>query len=587
MDKIERIRKAFFNLGKSQRDIAEELHHGRNTVAKYVDEGAPVRYTRIVTPARPVLGSVVGHIDRILIDERNSNVPRKQRHTTHTLFVLLRDQYEYKGAEAPLRRYICQQRRALFGPRRLYTPIEHPPTGEAQVDWAEDVLVELGGQEVLVHALCIRLSHSGLPFVMCFHKMKMESFLAGHVHAFLFFGGVPFLLIYDNLKVAVFKVLTGRDRTEQQQFVAFRKHYLFDSRYCMVASPEEKGGVENGVGYYRRNFLTGIPKASDIHALNAMLLGKCKEEADRVQQRRHETIGDAFEKERPNLRTLPRFPFDCCCIRPVLASTHQLVQFDRNRYSVPARYVGRKGLIVKGYADEVVVVHGDEVVARHARLYGAYAESFDPLHYVPQLATKPGLLERGKPFVRWQMPPVLKSYSAQLKERHPVTATRLMVRVLLALENHSMDDVLAAVQLAMESGTCDPDAVLTILEPPQAPVAAVKLDLGDRPDLAVTVPLPDLTRYDQKFLGTPIPMKNEGGHHGTHTVVKGIPQEAPASHNGQGTGEMRSGRGGTGSFVRSVSAQSGGIGGSPAGGKHAAGAPGWCALPGGENAGRL
>lgn len=560
MDKIERVRKAFFNEGKSQRDISEEYHHGRNTVAKYVDEGAPVGYTRVVPPARPVLGKVMAHIDRLLLDERE-HVPRKQRHTAHTLFLLLRDEYQYTGAESPLRRYICERRRALFGPKRLHMPVEHPPSGEAQVDWAEKVAVELGGERVQVHAFCMRLNHSGLPFVMCFRAMKMESFLTGHVEAFAFYGGVPPVIVYDNLKVAVFKVLTGRERTEQQQFVAFRKHYLFDSRYCMVASPQEKGGVENGVGYYRRNFFTGIPQAANIDELNANLLTKCREEERRIQQRRLESIGEAFENERSTLRPSPRFRFDCCVVRPVQASSFQLVQFEKNRYSVPARYVGRKGLTVKGYVGEVVILHGAEVVARHVRLHGVWGESLAPIHYVPQLATKPGLLERGKPFVRWQMPPLLKCYLERLKEKNPATAARQFVRVLQALEHHRLHDLEAAVQLAMETGTCDPDAVLVILESPIAQGTPERLDLTSRPYLAaVKVPAPDLACYD-RLLVQPITQKHEGGHHGNESVGEGVSQETASAHHGARDGKMCRGGGGPRSVLPAIPPHPGGVGG--------------------------
>jgi hypothetical protein len=86
--------------------------------------------------------------------------------------------------------------------------------------------------------------------------------------------------------------------------------------------------------------------------------------------------------------------------------------------------------------------------------------------------------------------------------------------VLLALERHSLDDLETAVQLAMDSGTCDPDAVLAILEAPLAPSAAKALDLTGRPHLAVVrVPLPDVSRYD-RLIRNPSPQETEGGNHG-------------------------------------------------------------------------
>jgi hypothetical protein len=328
--------------------------------------------------------------------------------------------------------------------------------------------------------------------------MNLESFLAGHVHAFGFLHGVPTVITYDNLKAAVYKVLTGRERQEQQRFIDFRKHYLFDSRYCMVRSPEEKGGVENGVGYYRHNFFTGIRKAPNLERLNQDLVAACSREGERVQQRRNISIDAAFDNERPHLRPLPRFPYDCCRIKFANASAFQLVQFDKNRYSVPSRYALRRHLVVRGYYDRIVVAWGDEVIAEHDRLYGEWEESFDAFHYVPQLKTKPGLLERGKPFVRWKMPDVLARYRQALRERYSAGGTREFVRVLLAVGRHKPEDLETAVALAMEAGTLDPDAVLAILQAPTVRTEPGRLDLTSRPDLAgVVVPLPTLKRYDR------------------------------------------------------------------------------------------
>jgi transposase len=94
------------------------------------------------------------------------------------------------------------------------------------------VLAEIGGERQKVQIFVMRLNYSKARFVMAFPFQKQEAFFEGHLQAFRFFGGVPRRLTYDNLKTAVFRVLEGHNRQEQNAFVAFRSYYLFDSNYC-------------------------------------------------------------------------------------------------------------------------------------------------------------------------------------------------------------------------------------------------------------------------------------------------------------------------------------------------------------------
>jgi transposase len=84
---------------------------------------------------------------------------------------------------------------------------------------------------------------------MAFPRESQEAFFAGHVAAFEELGGVPKVIIYDNLSTAVKRVLTGSRREEQREFVAFRSHHLFESRFCRPGEGHEKGLIENLVGY--------------------------------------------------------------------------------------------------------------------------------------------------------------------------------------------------------------------------------------------------------------------------------------------------------------------------------------------------
>ena len=87
-------------------------------------------------------------------------------------------------------------------------------------------------------------------------------------------GGVPVRHIrYDNLKAAVSRVLSGRNRLESDRWVAFRSHYGFDAFYCQpgVDGAHEKGGVEGEGGRFRRTHCVPMPEVDSIAELNELL----------------------------------------------------------------------------------------------------------------------------------------------------------------------------------------------------------------------------------------------------------------------------------------------------------------------------
>jgi hypothetical protein len=86
----------------------------------------------------------------------------------------------------------------------------------------------------------------------------MEHFLSCHEHAFAAFGGVPTKIMVDNLKSAVLQRLAGVAPVFNPRYVDFARHYGFAIAPCNVARGNEKGRVESGVGYVKKNFLRGL-----------------------------------------------------------------------------------------------------------------------------------------------------------------------------------------------------------------------------------------------------------------------------------------------------------------------------------------
>lgn len=115
----------------------------------------------------------------------------------------------------------------------------------AQADWIEDMRVVIAGQLCKVQVLNLVLNHSGSVYCEAFHNAQQEAFFQGQANAFAFWHGIPRTVTFGSLKSAVQKILTGKNRQENERFSAFRGAYLFDSRFCNPARGNEKGRVEN------------------------------------------------------------------------------------------------------------------------------------------------------------------------------------------------------------------------------------------------------------------------------------------------------------------------------------------------------
>ena len=254
----------------------------------------PPRYRRQTPPRRPKLEPYTGVIDRILEDDLAR--PGKQRHTAKRIFERLRDEYGFDGGYTTVKDYVRENRRQT---REVFVPLSHPP-GHAQCDFGEALMV-IGGVQQKAHCFVLDLPHSDGCFVEAYPAETTEAFPDGHVSAFLFLGGVPKSILYDNTRLAVARILGEGRRQRTRAFTALQSHYLFDDRFGRPG----KGKVEGLVGYARRNFLVPIPSFESFEALNDYLERRCLERMDARLRGHSETIGQRMERELNALLHLP------------------------------------------------------------------------------------------------------------------------------------------------------------------------------------------------------------------------------------------------------------------------------------------
>jgi transposase len=505
VSKIEQIRRAYYLEGKSMRQIEREYHHAYKTIKKALASAEPGNYTLKEAREAPVLGPYKARIAELLAE--NETLPRKQRRTGHRIYLMLRDE-KYQGSESSVLHYLWELRKAKRA-AKVYLPLDFEPGQDAQVDWGEAEMV-LAGERVTVQLFLLRLSYSRKLFVMAFPSQKQECFLAGHVAAFDYFGGVPRRISYDNLKTAVKKIFIGSEREEQDSFILFRSHYLFESHYCNPAAGNEKGRVEDGVGYSRRNFLSPPPVVASFEELNARLREQCQADDARRISRQAQTIAEAWQQERPLLRPLPTRDLETCREVTTRLNGYSQVEVETNRYSVPTNRAA-KTLRVKLYPFQVKIYRPDEpeAIAVHPRCYGQQQDILDPQHYLPLLARRPGAFNYAKPIREWRAtwPTVYEQLLAELQQRQPGShAIREFIRVLQLHQHYPTELIEQAVTQALQYHCPHADGVaLCLRQLLQPDVAAPQLDLTAHPRLqAVQSPPVSLAHYNQ--------LLPEGGH---------------------------------------------------------------------------
>ena len=225
----------------------------------------------------------------------------------------------------------------------------------------------------------MRLSYSRLDYYEKVYDQRVETFIQCHINAFEYFGGVPEVVKIDNLKAAILEA-NFYEPIYQRMYKDFANYYGFRPIPCRVYHPNDKGKVESGIKYVKRNFFQGRDFIDGKDCDD-----KLRQWMEKISRRIHGTTRkvpqEVFEtEEKDKLLRLPsrRYKLSMVGTRRVYHDCH--IYVDYNYYSVPFEYVG-KDVDIELSDNILKVYYKAKQIALHSRLEGRGGFSTKECHY--------------------------------------------------------------------------------------------------------------------------------------------------------------------------------------------------------------
>lgn len=347
---------------------------------------------------------------------------------------------------------------------------------EAQVDWAHFGRIEIDGTSRMLVAFVLVLSWSRWAYLRFGVDMRIGSFLEHHQDAFTSLGGVPRVILYDNLKAAVAQRIADAI-VFNADLEAFATHYGYEPRPVAPYRGNEKGRVERAIRHIRTSFFVGRT-FRDLDDLNAQAEAWCREVRGELRHPddRSLTIIRALDEEREVLRKLPADAFPVADKVEVAIGKTPYARFDGNDYSVPHDRV-KKTLTVSATRDTVRIIDGGDVVATHTRSWGKGGQFEDASHIAALVSAKRKAAESHGMNRVFRAVPEAQEFVRRLAERGG-NIGHAVVRLGELLDTYGPQKLSAAVVEATASNAPHIAGLLQILDR-EHPVVPQKVTLPD------------------------------------------------------------------------------------------------------------
>ena len=351
--------------GLSLREICKRTGYHFNTVKKYIDKENWNEEIKPNKERKSKLDEVKPIIDEWLrIDIK---MPRKQRHTGTRVYDRLKEEHSDKllvGKQTVIN-YVTKTKRELCKSVYDTAIFGYHPYGQAQVDFGEVYAFNRVGTMIKYHELVMTFPASNAGYTQICKSQNAECLLEAMQNIFEHIGFVPTRILFDNMSSAVVKILPKGKRKLTNHLERFVLHYGFNAAFCNPNKGQEKGSVENKVGYKRRNFFVPVPTITDLKGFNKTLLNRCDNDLNRMHYIKKELISELFDDDKSEMNDLPAERFNVIRLEKVKTDNYSFARFENNRYSTSPEFnrcelwleIGAENIRVLDEKYREIVVH--------------------------------------------------------------------------------------------------------------------------------------------------------------------------------------------------------------------------------------
>jgi len=476
MRKIQEVLRLKWAKGLSNRQIAAGSGIARPTVSEYLRRAAEAglswplpadlddaQLERLLFPPPPDLPAE----SRGVPDW--SHIHKELKHPGVTLFLLWQE-YRQNHPDGYQYSWFCEHYRAWQGKLDVVMRQDHRAGEKLFVDYAGQtvpVIDRSTGEIRQAQIFVAVLGASNYTYAEATWTQTLPDWIGSHVRAFTFLGGVPELVVPDNLKSGVSKAHRYEPDTNPT-YQDMASHYGVAVLPARVRRPRDKAKVESGVLVVERWILAALRhrQCFSLAELNAVIRDLLVKLNERPFRKLPGCRREHFEQlDRPALQPLPAEPYVYAEWKQARVHIDYHVAIDGHYYSVPYALI-KKAIEVRITRHTIECFHRGQRVASHRRSYQKGGHTTVPAH-MPEAHRQAGEWSPQR-LTRWASktgPATEQLIRTVLASRkHPQQAYRSCLGILRLGKAYGEERLEAACRRALTLGCCRYQSIESILK---------------------------------------------------------------------------------------------------------------------------
>ncbi len=389
---INKIKDMYYEKHYSVTFISRSMKISKSTLYKYLKSynfspGITIKHNS-KNKSLPYKDIVVSYLEE---DRKHHH---KQRHTARRAYDRLKEEFsDFDASLSAFTLFFRELKQEVFQLHNGYLPLSHS-AGECQVDLGE-CSYELGGNKIHGYNMVATFPYSNASYCSLLPAKNTECILYSLKQIFEYICGVPHTIWFDNDTALV--SIKNEDtiiRYFQDTFIRFKLHYNFKDVFCSPRKGNEKGCVEAGIRYMRRNLLVPVPSFDNLTDYNKLLLDRATELHNRAHYITEQNICDMHFEDLNELNPLPQIPFEVSSIKKRKLDNMGRIYLDNKISYFISPTLAYKTIQIKVTNETIsfYTIQG-ELIGETTRIYSKNGSRYiNPKPYLELLLNKPNAI---------------------------------------------------------------------------------------------------------------------------------------------------------------------------------------------------